>query len=103
MPADGAGSSARRPPAASAPLPLWVLCSVFHYSLGSGKVMGAERVSRCSSPPFFLLNSYGAHNECKMTSYFKNRSPEVRFEMLVLEVGADLRSSSLVLLRIHCL
>ena len=72
---DGAGSSAGRPPAASAPLPLRVLCSVFHHSLGSWKVMGAERMSRCSSPPFFLLNSYGAHNECKMTSYFKNSSP----------------------------
>lgn len=28
-----------------------------------------------------------------MTSYFKNSSPKVRFEMLVLEVGVDLISS----------
>ena len=72
---------------------LWVLCSVFHHSLGSWKVMGAERMSRCSSPPFIVLNSDGAHNERKMTSYFKNSSPKVRFEMLVLEVGVDLISS----------
>lgn len=53
--------------------------------------------------PSLLLNHYGAHRECEMTSYFKNRSPEARLEMLVLEVSVDLFSSSVVLLSMHWL
>ena len=92
--------SAGRPVPASASLPLWFSEVSF---ITAWEVMGVEGVSRCSFPPFLLLNHYGTHKACEMTSYFKNRSPEARFEMLVLEVSVDLFSSSVVLLSSHWL